>query len=176
MELYCVKTEDRLSNDKLKPEIREVLKKDIEKYLLKYQQLNISAIKRQVGLSWITVKEIVDEILTEWDEENKSQRIIQAKWYRFLLQEFEENPELLDNKEKLKFISIKDYLLRKINALESRTGDIESISEGKDVLFFKIFGSLSPKTVKLIEEKMFKEPEEKKIEIPIDEIKQNEGI
>ena len=153
MRLEEVKIEDRKENGQLKDEVRERIKDEIEKYILYYQQLNISEISRQLKMKWSNVKDIVEEILKNWDEENKVQKTVQSKWYRSLLQEFEEHPENFEDLRKMKLISFKDFVLRRINELEGKNSTMGLIEEGADILFFKLFGKLSAKTIKMAEEK-----------------------
>ena len=112
-----VKDCDRTSDGNLKPEAKERILKSVKKYLEQTGRANISEIAQMINLSRPTTKNLINEILLEWNEDIQDQTFPQSKWIESVIKDLDENPETFD-KEKRANINLKTGLLSKLNALQ----------------------------------------------------------
>ena len=112
-----IKTDDRANDGNLLPEARERILESIKEHLEYAGRANISEIARLVGLSRQTTKNLINQVVAEWQDDIQDQSLIQAKWVESILDDLDENPETFDEK-KIFMIQLKSNLLGKMSALQ----------------------------------------------------------
>ena len=115
--ISAIKNKDRSADGNLLPKARERVLKAIKEYLQHTGRLNISEIASLTCLSRQTVKNITNEILFEWQEENQDQILVQSKWLESVLKDIEDNPDTF-GKGKIEMIKLKTMLFGKMNAFQ----------------------------------------------------------
>ena len=112
-----IKKNDRTNDGNLLPEVRERTLESIKEHLEYAGRANISYIARMFGLSRQTTKNLVNQVVVEWQDDIQDQSIFRAKWMESILDDLDENPETFDEK-KVFMTQLKADLLSKMSALQ----------------------------------------------------------
>lgn len=151
-ELIPVIPEDRNPDGSIKTEVREKVKEMIEKYIILRGYPNYKELSEGLGLKYVTIKSLENEIVKKWREEDSNLIIMQIQWLKNLMKEEDEHPELI-SEEKDKNIARKKKYLDEINDLVNQLGPIRSSEDFDDSLRFHLFGRIKPRTIEKIIER-----------------------
>ena len=115
-QLSLIKPDGRTPDGNLLPEVRDRVLREVRGYLKQTGYLNVSEIAMKLGLSRLTTKKLIDEILRAWNDEIRNEFITQIQWYQTVLKDIQEHPETY-SKERIQLIKLQSSLLSKVNAL-----------------------------------------------------------
>lgn len=116
LELSLIKSEERTSDGNLRPEVRERVLRGIKTHLQQTGFLNVSEIASKLGLSRLTTRQLIDEIMRVWNDELRNQFMSQIKWHQGVIKDLEEHPESF-SKDKIQLVKLQSSFLSKVNSL-----------------------------------------------------------
>jgi hypothetical protein len=159
--LYPITDDKRLAvGHQILPEVREDIKKQISRYITACGCVRILKIAEALDVNYLTARELVNEVLDKWKENDIEPINAQIKWVEEQLEIIESKKDtktITDNEGKstiqlgmpyAEYISLKTTLMKQLNDLRMLADG--SSADKNEVLAFHLFGKIKPKTIQSI--------------------------
>lgn len=159
LNLTYTKPGERDDGGRLLPEVRERVMGEIENYVRKTGRLNYSFLSEKLGLSKLTIRGIIAEMVEEWKKYNYLRVYLEIQWLENLMEEIEEKPESF-TPQRMTLINLKIGMYDKIHGLNKLMSTDNSISFIKEEVNFNIFGQIKPKTLEALRQRELEKQQE----------------
>ena len=140
---------ERDDGGRLLPDVRERVMGEIENYIRKSGYINYSFLSEKLGLSKLTIRGIIAEMVEEWKKYNSYDVYFEIQWLRNLIREIEQKPETF-TPQRTALINFKIGIYDKIHGLNRLMASDNSISFVKEEVNYNVFGELKPKTMEAL--------------------------
>ena len=147
--LSYTKPEEKNGSGHLLPDVRDRVMGEIENYVRKTGHMNYSFLSEKFGLSKLTIRGIIAEMVEEWKKYNSYDVYFEIQWLRNLIREIEEKPETF-TPQRTALINFKIGIYDKIHGLNRLMASDNSISFVKEEVNYNVFGELKPKTLEAL--------------------------
>lgn len=152
--LSPVKIEQRSGDGNLLPEVRKEKLVEVENYLSQVGHLNVYEVAKGLNITWETAKSLIDEIVAGWSDNHKDRVKVQIRYFEKVLTELEKDQMTykINPFEKVKFKAAIFTEINKLAGLIDPDAQHNSLLYEKELVNFAIWGSVSPKTRKIVEQ------------------------
>lgn len=153
--LTVINDYDRNGDLTLKPDIRKRVLEEIGEYIQAVGFVNVSLIARQLGLSKPATKDLVNEVIAEWVDNESNQLAAQVRWYEQKLEHAARDPEHFGLRTESLKIEFTRNMFNEMNklrilqfGLETKMGTRMNPNEA---ISYIDRSSVKPRTVKMLE-------------------------